>query len=80
MESEDINGLIFDPNTGDFSLDSSVSFEEMEDLFFHDNDDDSKEIEDVSFGHMEPIPKFENLEDCIMQDGESIKGNQKNVQ
>ena len=77
---EDLNDLIFDPNTGEFSVDPSMSFEEMEDMILNDDDDDSKEIEGVSFGHMEPIPKFENLEDCIMQDGESIKGNQKNVQ
>ena len=76
---EDLSDLIFDPSTGDFSVDPSMSFEEMEGVISDDNDD-SKEIEDISFGHMEPIPKFDDLEDCLMQDGESIKENETEVQ
>jgi hypothetical protein len=77
---EDLNDLIFDPNTGEFSVDPSMSFEEMEDLILNDDDDDSKEIEGVSFGHMEPMPKFDDLEICITQDGESAKENETDVQ
>lgn len=76
---EDLSDLIFDPSTGDFSVDPSMSFEEMEGVISDDNDD-SKEIEDISFGHMEPIPKFDDLEDCLMLDGESIKENETEVQ
>ena len=52
----------------------------MEDFISDDKDDDSKKIKDISFDHMEPIPKFENLEDCIMRDEESIKENETDVQ
>lgn len=80
MELEDVNGLIFDPNAGEFSVDPSVSFDEMEDLIFDDNDDDSNEIENISFGHIEPMVKLDNLEVCITQDEESAKENETNVQ
>ncbi len=78
-DMEDLNELIFDLNIGESCVDPSISFEEMEDVI-SDNNDDSKEIEDISFGHMEPIPKFDDLEDCLMLDGESIKENETEVQ
>ncbi len=71
MNMVDLNDLIFDPNTGEFSVDPSMSFEELESMIL--NDDDSKD------GYMEPIPKFDDLEDCIMQDGEFIKENKMDV-
>lgn len=76
---KDLIDLIFDPNISDFCVAPSTSFEEMEDLISDDKDDDSKEIKDISLGHVEPMPKFENLEDSIMQDGESIKENETDV-
>ena len=76
MDMEVFNGLIFNPECGEFCVEPSASFEEMEDLIL--NDDDSKEI--ISFGHMEPMSKFDNLKDCIMQDGESIEEKEKIVQ
>lgn len=79
MDIEDLNDLLFDLNIGESCVDPSISFEEMEDIISDDNDD-SKEIEDISFGYMEPIPKFDDLEDCLMQDGESIKENETEVQ
>ena len=78
MDMDNLNDLIL--GVGDFCVDPSVSFKEMEDVISDDNDDDSKEIEDISFGHMEPIPKFDDLKDCLMQDGESIKENETEVQ
>ena len=71
MNMVDLNDLIFDPNTGEFSVDPSMSFEELESMIL--NDDDSKDC------YMEPIPKFDDLEDCIMQDGEFIKENKMDV-
>lgn len=78
MDMEDFNGLIFNPECGEFCVKPSASFEEMEDVI--SDDDDSKEIEDISFGHMEPMSKFDNLKDCIRQDGESIEEKEKIVQ
>lgn len=77
-DMEDLNELIFDLNIGESCVDPSISFEQMEDVISDDNDD-SKEIEDISFGHIEPIPKFDYLKNCLMQDGESIKKNEKDV-
>lgn len=77
MDMDNLNDLIL--GVGDFCLDPTMSFEEMEDIISDDNND-SKEIEGISFGHMEPIPKFDDLEDCLMQDGESIKENETEVQ
>ena len=71
MNMVDLNDLIFDPNTGEFSVDPCMSFEELESMIL--NDDDSKD------GYMEPIPKFDDWEDCIMQDGEFIKENKMDV-
>lgn len=80
MDMEDLNDLIFDLDIDEFSVAPSMSFEEMENMILNDNVDESKEIEeDISFGHMEPISKFDDLEDCLMQDGESIKENEKDV-
>lgn len=77
MDMEDLNDLLFDQNIGDFCIDPTTSFEDMEDMILND-DDNSKEIEDISFGHMEPIPQFDDLEACITQDVEAIRGNEKN--
>ena len=71
---EDLNDLLFDIDIGESCVDPSMSFEEMENMILNDNVDESKEIEDISFGHMKPIPK------CLMQDGESIKENETEVQ
>lgn len=73
---EDLNDLIFDPNTGEFSVDPSASLKDMEDLILDDNDDDLKGIEDISFCEMEPMPKFDNLQNYIMQDRESATENE----
>lgn len=78
-DMKDLNELIFDLNIGESCVDPSISFEQMEDVISDDNDDDWKEIEDISFGHMEPIPKFDDLENCLIQDGESIKENETDV-
>ncbi len=40
---------------------------------------DSKGIEEMSFGYIKPISKFNNLEDCIKQDEESDKETEKTV-
>lgn len=56
----------FDPERGEFCVAPSASFEEMECSI---SDDDSKEVEMVY--SIEPISKFDNLEDSIMQDEES---------
>ena len=77
---EDLNDLLFDIDIGESCVDPSMSFEEMENMILNDNVDESKEIEDISFGHMKPIPKFDDLEDSLMQDGESIKENETEVQ
>lgn len=77
MDMDNLNDLIL--GVGDFCLDPTMSFEEMEDII-SDNNNDSKEIDGISFGHMEPIPKFDDLEDCLIQDGESIKENETEVQ
>ena len=80
---EDLNDLIFDSDTGlytDFNVDPSTSLKEMEVLISNDKDDDSKEIEDISFGHIEPMSKFNDLEVFISKDEESAKENETNVQ
>ena len=80
---EDLKDLIFDSDTGlytDFNVDSSTSLKEMEALISNDKDDDSKEIEDISFGHIEPMSKFNDLEVFISKDEESAKENETNVQ
>ena len=80
---EDLNDLIFDSDTGlytDFNVDSSTSLKEMEVFISNDKDDDSKEIEDISFGHIEPMSKFNDLEVFISKDEESAKENETNVQ
>ena len=59
MDMDKLNDLIL--GVGDFCIEPTMSFEEMEDIISDDNDD-SKEIEDISCGHMEPIPKFDDLE------------------
>ena len=80
LDMEDLNDLIFDSDSDKYyCVDPSASLKDMEDLILDDNDDDPKEIEDISFCGMEPIPKFDILEDCIMQDGESIKENETGV-
>ena len=80
---EDLNDLIFDSDTGlytDFNVDPSTSLKEMEVLISNDKDDDSKEIEDISFGHIEPMSKFNDWEVFISKDKESAKENETNVQ
>ena len=81
---EDLNDLIFDSDTGlytddCFDVDSSMSLKEMEVFISNDKDDDSKEIEDISFGHIEPMSKFNDLEVFISKDEESAKENETNV-
>lgn len=49
MDMEDFNGLIFNPECGEFCVEPSASFEEMEDLIL--NDDDSKEIDYFFWSH-----------------------------
>ena len=85
MDMEDLNDLIFDSDTGlytddCFDVDSSMSLKEMEVFISNDKDDDSKEIEDISFGHIEPMSKFNDLEVFISKDEESAKENETNVQ
>ena len=83
MDMEDLNDLIFDSDTGlytDFNVDPSTSLKEMEVLISNDKDDDSKEIEDISFGHIEPMSKFNDWEVFISKDEESAKENETNVQ
>ena len=76
---EDLNDLLFDL-TEDCCIDPLGAFGEMEILILEDNDDDSKEIEEISFYEIEPVPKLENLEDSIiMQDDESDKEAEKNI-
>ena len=82
---EDLNDLIFDSDTGlytddCFDVDPSTSFKEMEVFISNDKDDDSKEIEDISFGYIEPMSKFNDLEVFISKDEESAKENETNVQ
>ena len=82
---EDLNDLIFDSDTGlytddCFDVDPSMSLKEMEVFISNDKDDDSKEIEDISFGHIEPMSKFNDWEVFISQDEESAKENETNVQ
>lgn len=82
---EDLNDLIFDSDTGlytddCFDVDPSMSLKEMEVFISNDKDDDSKEIEDISFGHIEPMSKFNDREVFISQDEESAKENETNVQ
>ena len=82
---EDLNDLIFDSDTGlytddCFDVDPSMSLKEMEGFISNDKDDDSKEIEDISFGHIEPMSKFNDLEVFISKDEESAKENETNVQ
>lgn len=85
MDMEDLNDLIFDSDTGlytddCFDVDPSMSLKEMEVFISNDKDDDSKEIEDISFGHIEPMSKFNDWEVFISQDEESAKENETNVQ
>lgn len=85
MDMEDLNDLIFDSDTGlytddCFDVDPSTSFKEMEVFISNDKDDDSKEIEDISFGYIEPMSKFNDLEVFISKDEESAKENETNVQ
>lgn len=85
MDMEDLNDLIFDSDTGlytddCFDVDPSTSFKEMEVFISNDKDDDSKEIEDIPFGHIEPMSKFNDWEVFISQDKESAKENETNVQ
>ena len=63
-----------------FDVDSSMSLKEMEVFISNDKDDDSKEIEDISFGYIEPMSKFNDLEVFISKDEESAKENETNVQ
>lgn len=82
---EDLNDLIFDSDTGlytddCFDVDPSMSLKEMEVFISNDKDDDSKEIEDISFGYIEPMSKFNDLEVFISKDEESAKENETNVQ
>lgn len=82
---EDLNDLIFDSDTGlytddCFDVDPSMSLKEMEVFISNDKDDDSKEIEDISFGHIEPMSKFNDWEVFISKDEESAKENETNVQ
>ena len=81
---EDLNDLIFDSDTGlytddCFDVDPSMSLKEMEVFISNDKDDDSKEIEDISFGYIEPMSKFNDLEVFISKDEESAKENETNV-
>lgn len=85
MDMEDLNDLIFDSDTGlytddCFDVDPSMSLKEMEVFISNDKYDDSKEIEDISFGHIEPMSKFNDLEVFISKDEESAKENETNVQ
>lgn len=85
MDMEDLNDLIFDSDTGlytddCFDVDPSMSLKEMEVFISNDKDDDSKEIEDISFGYIEPMSKFNDLEVFISKDEESAKENETNVQ
>lgn len=85
MDMEDLNDLIFDSDTGlytddCFDVDPSMSLKEMEVFISNDKDDDSKEIEDISFGHIEPMSKFNDWEVFISKDEESAKENETNVQ
>ena len=85
MDMEDLNDLIFDSDTGlytddCFDVDPSMSLKEMEVFISNDKDDDSKEIEDISFGHIEPMSKFNDWEVFISTDEESAKENETNVQ
>ena len=82
---EDLNDLIFDSDTGlytddCFDVDPSMSLKEMEVFISNDKDDDSKDIEDISFGHIEPMSKFNDWEVFISKDEESAKENETNVQ
>ena len=82
---EDLNDLIFDSDTGlytddCFDVDPSMSLREMEVFISNDKDDASKEIEDISFGHIEPMSKFNDWEVFISKDEESAKENETNVQ
>ena len=84
MDMEDLNDLIFDSDTGlytddCFDVDPAMSLKEMEVFISNDKDDDSKEIEDISFGHIEPMSKFNDLEVFISKDEESAKENETNV-
>ena len=85
MDMEDLNDLIFDSDTGlytddCFDVDPSMSLKEMEVFISNDKDDDSKEIEDISFGYIEPMSKFNDLEVFISKDEESAKENETNGQ
>ena len=85
MDMEDLNDLIFDSDTGlytddCFDVDPSMSLKEMEVFISNDKDDDSKEIEDISFGHIERMSKFNELEVFISKDEQSAKENETNVQ
>ena len=85
MDMEDLNDLIFDSDTGlytddCFDVDPSMSLKEMEVFISNDKDDDSKEIEDISFGYIEPMSKFNDWEVFISKDEESAKENETNVQ
>ena len=76
MDMEDLNDWIFDSDTGlytddCFDVDPSMSLKEMEVFISNDKDDDSKEIEDISFGYIEPMSKFNDLEVFISKDEES---------
>ena len=60
---EDLNDLIFDSDTGlytddCFDVEPSMSLKEMEIFISNDKDDDSKEIEDISFGHINQCPNL----------------------
>lgn len=84
MDMEDLNDLIFDSDTGlytddCFDVDPAMSLKEMEVFISNDKDDDSKEIEDISFGYIEPMSKFNDLEVFISKDEESAKENETNV-
>lgn len=58
---EDLNDLIFYPENDElWDVDPSTSLESMADSILHD----------INGGFMEPISNFDNLEDCINQDGE----------
>lgn len=77
FEMEDLNDLTSVPDSCLYwNVDPSESFKVMEAIILHDNDDDPKEIEDISFDDMEQMPKLDIMEDCILQDGESTTENE----
>lgn len=77
LDMEDLNDLIFGPDSYMcWNVAPSASLKDMEDLILDENDDDLKGIEDISFCEMEPMPKFDNLQDYIMQDRESATENE----